>query len=214
MIKIQYMTIKKILLTITACAIATISYAQKDMDKAYDRMAQSVCECANAKGINLDEASQSEIEMTFGLCLLKAYNADAKFFKSKGINLTAEGNAMEQLGEAVGIKMAEHCPDMLMSMASFYMDDDENIDGSGESTSITGTIEKVEDGIFSTIHIKSEEGRTYKLLWITYVDNHDLFLEALKNKNKYTFYYYETEMYDNRINEYRDMLILDGITQD
>lgn len=191
--------------------ISAISNAQKDKDKAYDRMGKSVCECVEKKGDDLKDATQAQFELAFGVCLIKAYNEDQEYYKSKGIKMSTNGDAMEALGEEIGMKMAEYCPELLLSMAAFYEDDEDFAEEANEIMSIVGTIEKVEDGTFHTLIIKGDDGRTYKMLWLTYVNNHDILLEAVANKKPHTFTYYETEMYDNRINEYRNMLIVDSV---
>jgi len=203
----------KHILLFTFLAAGLFGNAQKDKDKAYERMAQFVCECVNNKGEDLKNATQSQFEMAFGVCLFKAYNQDVEYYKNKGIKLNTDDNAMESLGEEIGMKMAVYCPEMLMSMAAFYMDDEDIVEAAEELLRINGFIATVEEGTFYTLIVKGEDGRTYKMLWLTYVNNHDLLLEAVTNKKTYTFTYYETEMYDNRINEYRNMLIVDAIEQ-
>jgi hypothetical protein len=190
-----------------------LSTAQKDRNKAYERMAKFVCECIDEKGEDLKNATQTQFEMAFGVCLFKAYNQDPNYYKNKGIKLNTDGNAMESLGEEIGMKMAVYCPEMLMSMAAFYTDDEDIEEEAEELLSINGFIESIENGTFHTLVVKGDDGRTYKILWLTYVNNHDLLLEAVTNKKTYTFTYYETEMYDNRINEYRNMLIMDAVEQ-
>lgn len=204
---------RNIVLLFTLLTVTTISTAQKD--KAYDRMAQSVCGCVSGKSDELKDASQSQFEMALGVCMFKAFKEDEKFYESKGIKFTTAGTSMEELGEEIGLKMAERCPDILMSIASHYVDDEDFVEEASEEVfAVTGAIQSIEEGSFHTLIIKGNDGRTYKMLWLTYVTNHDLLLEAITNKKTYTFNYYETEMYDNRINEYRNMLIIDSLTEE
>ena len=205
------MNLKTIYILFLALFISAISYAQKDKDKAYDRMAKFVCECVEVKGDDLKDATQAQFELAFGICLLKAFNEDSAYYKGKGIQINTNGDAMEALGEEIGMKMASYCPELILSMAAFYEDDEDYTEEADEIMSMVGTIEKIEDGTFHTLIIKGDDGRTYKMLWLTYVNNHDMLLEAVTNKKPHTFTYYETEMYDNRINEYRNMLIVDSV---
>lgn len=190
-----------------------LGFSQKNLDKAYDRMAKSVCECAKNKDLDFQNTDKAAIELAFGVCIIQAYGEDTDYYKKNGITLTTDNYNMEELGEQIGIKMANYCPDMLLVMASLYENDWEEDDAIAvqERLNISGNIERVEQGSFSTIIIKGDDGKTYKMLWLTYVNNHDLLLEAVKNNKKYIFTYYETEMFDNRINEYRNMLVLNAI---
>ncbi|GAK95228.1 hypothetical protein JCM19298_1357 [Nonlabens ulvanivorans] len=52
-----------------------------------------------------------------------------------------------------------------------------------------------------------------KFLWLEYVENDNLLETAMKKKKKYTFTYVEKNMYDLRIQEYRNMLVLTKIEE-
>ena len=80
-----------------------------------------------------------------------------------------------------------------------------------ENIIFTGKITKVENDKFKSFEIKDENGRKRNVLWLTYVDNDQLLEEAVKGKTTYQFTAMELDIYDPRIGEYRNMLVLDRI---
>lgn len=81
------------------------------------------------------------------------------------------------------------------------------------SFTLTGKVIDFSNEQFYTISIKDDTGRVRKFLWLEYVENDNLLETAMKKKKKYTFTYVEKNMYDLRIQEYRNMLVLTKIEE-
>jgi hypothetical protein len=181
--------------------------AQQFNVEAVQELADKVCECILSKG-EID--TKEKVEMELGSCMLKAYSDNQTYFDEKGINFLDAKNA-EKLGEQVGIKLAGSCPESIPLFMLFADDIEEEMEMEEENLVITGKIVKVEDEKFKSFEIKDEDGRKRKVLWLTYVDNDELLEDAVKGKTTYVFTAMELDIYDSRIGEYRNMLVLDRV---
>ncbi|AUC80127.1 hypothetical protein CW736_12435 [Nonlabens sp. MB-3u-79] len=181
--------------------------AQQFNEEAVKELADQVCECIQTKG---DIETKEKAEMELGSCMLQAYSNNQKYFDDKGINFLDANNA-EKLGEQVGIMLAGSCPESIPLFMLFADDIEEEMELEEENLVITGKIVKVEDDKFKSFEIKDEDGRRRKLLWLTYVDNDELLEDAVKGKTTYVFTAMELDIYDPRIGEYRNMLVLDRV---
>lgn len=201
---------KKLTILFIAFITSSIVNAQKFDDDVVAELSDKVCECLKSKG---EITSKEQAELELGTCMLTAYSKNKKYFDKKGANFL-EGNNAEKLGEQVGIKLAGTCPEaipLFMLFADEIEDDMESDSYEEENIIFTGKITKVENDKFKSFEIKDENGRKRNVLWLTYVDNDQLLEEAVKGKTTYQFTAMELDIYDPRIGEYRNMLVLDRI---
>lgn len=159
--------------------------------------------CACMQDIKVAQDNKDKYTMEVGLCMIQAampYKKQIK--KDHGIDLAKlDGNAGEELGLLVGLKMVEVCPDAFMTA----MSETGALDDIMDETSLSGTILKVENEQFVVFTIQDEYGKVGKYYWLTEVSsNFNLTFEYknLTNKN-IEFTYIEQELFDSRIGEYR-----------
>ncbi len=201
---------KKLTILLFVFITSTIVNAQKFDDAVVSELSDKVCECLKTKG-KIETKAQAELEL--GTCMLTAYSKNKKYFDKNGANFL-EGNNAEKLGEQVGIKLAGSCPEaipLFMLFADEIEDEMESDSYEDENIIFTGKITKVESDKFKSFEIKEDNGRVRKVLWLTYVDNDQLLEDAIKGKSSYQFTVMELDIYDPRIGEYRNMLVLDRI---
>jgi len=191
-------------------AFANILNAQIDSkDKVLDAIAIHTCECVNKKDIDLTIKDSAKLELEFGVCIMEGYSKyKAEADKYLNVSFNNE-NSLEQLGEDVALKMVTHCQDVIVTLAGTYTEEEEE----GSSVSIYGEFSRLKKDQFNTVIFKDNDNRNQKLLWLTYFDGAELFdnTDDLKNK-KLKVTYYELELFDPKINEYRNFKILQSVS--
>lgn len=196
------------LIIVFIALISTLVANAQEFDKeAIKKMSDKVCECITSKE-GVDTKEKAELE--FGICLMTSYTNDKKYYDSKNINFTDTSISMKA-GEQVGMQLAGSCPaamQIFMMIANDDTSDESDYKEQDEYIVITGKIVKTDDQKFNSFDIKDEDGRKHKVLWLTYVDNDELLEDAVKGKTTYVFTTMELDIYDPRIGEYRNMLVL------
>jgi hypothetical protein len=203
----------KNLVLILAAWISTVAVNAQQFDiEAITKMADGVCECIQTKE-NIDTIEK--VEKEFAYCINELYNADVEYYDLKSMDCT-DPSVSSKVGEQIGTVLASSCPAALNIFMMIAEGDstEEGVEADYEEQEyieIIGKIIKVDASKFNTFEIKDEDGRSHKVYWLTYVDNDDLLEDAIKGKTTYVFTTMELDMYDPRISEYRNMLILDRI---
>lgn len=165
------------------------------------------CECLSTIEQTED---REQFNLELGLCIIDAsmpYKKELK--KDHNIDLENIDEDGTRLGELIGLKMAGICPEEILKIANGG--EDESYDEL--SSTISGTITKVEKEQFIVFSIKEDSGKTTKFYWIYYIEsNVDLPTEysTLIGK-KVEVYYYESDLFDARINEYKSFNIIEEI---
>ncbi|WBV61197.1 hypothetical protein PFY12_03530 [Chryseobacterium camelliae] len=193
--------------TLISCSAFSQEYKQK--------FSREVCECV--KNIDATNKTKKELSTQFGLCAFKhatSYKNELK--RDFGIDLVADikdEKKMENFGVQVGMMMVGECPDVF----SKVMGDGES-DSEAESSQllITGTISKIEKDNFVVFHVVGDNKILTKLYWVSTIEsNLDLPKEysSLVNK-KVNISYYTTEIFDAKINDYRNLNIISSLKTD
>jgi hypothetical protein len=165
------------------------------------------CECLSSIE---DTTDKDQFNLELGLCIIDAsmpYKKELK--KDHDIDLENINEDGTRLGELIGLKMAGICPEEILKVANGG--DDENYDDL--SSYISGTVTKIEKEQFVVLSIKDDSGKTTKFYWIYYIDsNVDLETEytSLVGK-KVDLYYYESDLFDARIDEYKPFNIIEEL---
>lgn len=166
----------------------------------YDDIAEKTCKCLKSK--NFKDKTKKEIEMELGLCMISAANSSGA-----KINLS-DDSFMEKLGEEIGLRMVNICPDDFMKIYSVETKDgktllDEYVPDDA-SISVSGTVSKVSGDELLFIHVKELSGKEHKVLLLNYVANVDAYLDdpsKLVGK-KVKISYLEKEYYSMKFKEY------------
>ncbi len=190
---------------------AVVTNAQELNKVAIKKMSDGVCECISSKE-GVDTKSKAELE--FGMCLMKVYSEDEAYYNENNMDFTDQ-KVVSNIGEQVGIQLAVSCPpamEIFMMIAGAQNDTEVEEDNEEqEYIEFTGKIVKTDGKKFTTFEIKDEDGRRHNVVWLTYVDNDELLEDAVKGRDSYIFTSIELDIYDPRIGEYRNMLVLDRI---
>lgn len=201
---------RNLILVCIALVSTVLVHAQEFDKEAVKKMSDKVCECITGKeGID----TKQEAELEFGICLMNSYTDDKEYYDSKNMNFADTAVSMKA-GEQVGMQLAGSCPaamKIFMMLANDETADEAVYEEQEDYMVITGKIIKKDDDKFNTFEIKDENGKKYKVLWLTYVENDQLLEDAIKGKTDYVFTVMELDFYDPRIEEYRSMMILDTI---
>ncbi|MCW3162499.1 hypothetical protein [Chryseobacterium oryctis] len=195
------------MLTLMSCFTFSQEYKQK--------FSREVCECI--KSLEGTGKTKKEMSTQFGLCAFKhstPYKKELK--KDFGIDLIADiGNEkkMENFGVQVGMMMVNECPEVF----SKVMEDEETVTETETSQLlINGIVSKIEKDNFVIFHIVGDNKNLTKLYWVSTIEsNLDLPKEygSLLNK-KVNISYYTTEVFDIKINDYRNLNIISSLKTD
>lgn len=174
-----------------------------------DFIAQESCECMDKLDPNL---SNEQITMQAGICMIKAASPyEKKLKKDYGINMANLVEAGEQLGQVIALRMVEYCPASLLMLAERVNDQEETEETT--TNSVIGTIMQVEVQPFVCFTIKTNDGKSGKYYWLTFVEsNLDLTNNFGTMQDKVVECTYESvEVFDPRIGEYRNINVLNSL---
>ncbi|EDP95922.1 hypothetical protein U8527_13550 [Kordia algicida OT-1] len=204
---------KKIITTIILL-VATIGFAQnKDTkDAVLKEITNEVCECVSAK--TAEGLTADEVEVQLGLCMMSSYGKYKKRLDKFMIVSLDDSASLEKLGQEIGFKMLEICPDTFMVFAKDLVQeelDNENSQPvvSDNTTMVFGEIVKLTKEQFNIVTFKANNKRTYKLLWMEYFEGQELLDDVKQLKNQRVKVSYENkEMYDPKLKDYRTYKVL------
>jgi hypothetical protein len=204
---------KKIITILTLC-FATIAFAQdkKDTkDAVLTEMTEEVCECVSQK--SSEGLTKEEVEVQLGLCMMKSYGKYKERLDKYLVVSLDDANSLEVLGQEIGFKMLELCPDTFMVFAKDLIEDEikeqSNTPSKGSNTAVLGNVVKLTNDQFNIVTFKGENKRVYKLLWLEYFEGQEL-LSDVKDlkKSKMKVSYESKEMYDPKLKDYRTYKVL------
>ena len=208
---------RKVIFVAGLLMIGMTSAKQATAQDVIDAIAEETCSCTKANGVSSDT---EEFQMQLGLCILQACGPYEKELKKQyNFNISDFGNSekAEEFGMQVGLRMAYKCPELFVSSADLMMDmiEEEELAESAEETfEISGVITSVESDQFMSILIRDAEGRTHKLLWLTYFINADLFANETQVGNQVSVSYYEWELYNPAIKDYMNYKVIASVNFD
>jgi hypothetical protein len=163
------------------------------------------CECVNKKNLDLSAADSNKIQLEFGLCILESYSnhkSESDILLNVSLN---DESSLEKLGEQVAIKMMTNCPDQIMALANGFEEDTQ----SNNDFVVTGKIMNIEKNQFNIIEFKDNANRVHKLLWLEYFEGEHFLHSNNDFKNlDLEVSYYESEMFDPVIMEYRNFKVI------
>lgn len=202
----------KNLLAVLLILISNLLFSQ-DYKK---KIAKATCDCV-AKVQNENKGGKTK-EAQLGLCMISSSMPYAKELK-KDYNIDIENltdetsdKAFENLGSAIGVMMTTECSDVFLKIMN---DTDENNEAKSELL-LNGTITKIEKENFVIFHVVGENKNLTKFYWVSNIEsNLDLPKEynSLINK-KVSISYYTTEIFDAKINDYRNLNIISSLKTD
>lgn len=172
---------------------------------------EEVCACAEAKKEMLEEVDSKKKEIELGICIISSVSKHKDDVAAKYGNVFDSDEAMEKLGTDVALKMAEICPDVLMTIAGMGEDDVDEVVFK-EYSNIEGRIVEIKTEQFLTVVVKDNSGRNHTLLVLTFFEGSDLLIEdKLKKNDKVSIDYLEQEFYDAKSRDFRYYKVIQGI---
>lgn len=202
----------KNLLAVLLILISNLLFSQ-DYKK---KIAKATCDCV-AKVQNESKGAKTQ-EAQLGLCMISSSMPYAKELK-KDYNIDIENltdetsdKAFEKLGSAIGVLMTTECSDVFLKI----MNDTEESNEAKSELLLNGTITKIEKENFVIFHVVGENKNLTKFYWVSNIEsNLDLPKEynSLINK-KVSISYYTTEIFDIKINDYRNLNIISSLKTD
>ncbi|KGE84925.1 MAG: hypothetical protein ACE362_23825 [Phaeodactylibacter xiamenensis] len=190
--------------------------AQKALldDILLDVLADDACHCISKKDI--DNMSVDDLQMQLSICLMEAVGANQAAFENQYGELNpSDQAAMTKLGEQIGMKMAFKCPNVIMKLAGQQPPQGMNAAPAAQATgTVSGSFEGISGDDIATITIKEANGRTQKLLWMSYFKGSDALIQnpgSLKGKTV-TVEYETIEVYSPQAKEYFDRKKVTGLS--
>ena len=196
---------KKIILLFTLL-IANNSSAQDYMDKIID----DTCNCLSKIS---DSIVGEDFNMQMGVCMINAASPyKKKIKKDHKIDMNNINEEGEALGELIGIKMIDVCPNILIEISKRSNQPVQEEEIIVQNT-ITGKITKIEEDQFVSFSLKDGEGKTKKFYWLNHIESDiDLYTEYKNLKHKAVKITYRSEeFFDPRIGEYHTFNIISKI---
>ena len=193
--------------------ITQISFAQKK-DAIISKIAEETCDCIQKKKMNQETDSYEDYKMALGVCMLDSYqNHSSKFSNRDKVDLTNH-EEMRSFGEEIGIKMVKFCPNFMLEVGEKKITYDngsvnknknykEEVEEEELDPFVTGTVFQIKADQFISFSIKETSGKTDEFILLNNFNNSFLLTEKLLKPNDIVdVYYYETELFDAKINKY------------
>jgi hypothetical protein len=194
--------------------IGHFASAQEFKTELVDSISDEVCACLDDKE---RAENPEETVKTLKSCMLEVVFKNLNYLKENGVDVNDGSDDGRQFGELVGVKLASMCESALPAFVALGTEAMENKENTAveveyeELPFIIGKITEIENGTFPVFKITDTDGGKHNVLWLTIIDNPALFEEALKGKKNFILEYYDLEMYDHRIKEYRYMKVLNAV---
>ena len=135
-----------------------------------------------------------------------------------GIDLSkdiANNEKMKELGIQMGMLMLNECQELFEKITESDKDT-ENVEENDSYLLFSGTVKKIEKENFVIFHIVGENKTLTKFYWVSNVES-DLDLPKEYNSlvgKKVNLSYYTTEIFDAKINDYKNLNILSSLKTD
>ena len=190
--------------------MSTVLFGQ-NRDAFYDIIAKETCECVSNKNIDLENDDYEKVQIEFGFCMINSYSNHKNDF-DEPMNLDfGNSDEMGKFGEAVALKMVNHCPDFIIALGSR---DDDSEDQKVSNSVVEAFFVESKKNEFQTITVKEKNGRVHSLIILTFFENVNLITEnQIKKNDKVIVEYFEQEFYDPKVNDFRYYKVIQAITK-
>lgn len=190
--------------------MSTFLFGQ-NRDAFYDIIAKETCECVSNKNIDLENDDYEKVQIEFGFCMINSYSNHKNDF-DEPMNLDfGNSDEMGKFGEAVALKMVNHCPDFIIALGSR---DDDSEDEKVSNSVVEAFFVESKKNEFQTITVKEKNGRVHSLIVLTFFENVNLITEnQIKKNDKVIVEYFEQEFYDPKVNDFRYYKVIQAITK-
>jgi hypothetical protein len=175
-----------------------------------DEIAQEVCNCMTASGIEIKPENSENVKMQLGLCILQSIGQrPAMLEKLSAENSDEKQSSMETFGKKIGVLMVTKCPRVFMAFQENFAPSSES--DVSATKSLRGTIQSVEEGDFVTLVVKEEgSGRIHRLLWLEFFENESQVQQEYKKlkSKKIEVLFEEREFYQVKLKDYSNFKVI------
>lgn len=195
----------KLFALLLICLFVQTTFAQED--DYMQKITQKACECISELS-NEENVTKEQL----GLCMLgEAVKYKEQLLRDHNINMMNIDMEGEELGRVIGLQMISECPDIMISLAALTDDDSEEVET--PLFMAEGTIKAITKDEFIVFSLKTEDGRTSKFYWLTFIKSDtDLQNDYEKLKGKKVSIEYDIyEFYDTKLEDYRNYNIIEAI---
>jgi hypothetical protein len=178
-----------------------------------DQLASEACECIGKKDV--DNMDAEDLQMQLSLCLMEAVgNNQAAFEKEYGTLDPSNQEALQQMGQDIGMRMVTKCPQYMMKLASQAPGQQQMAPAPSKvQAKLAGTIKSVEGDEVGVVTIAEASGRTHRLLWLDFFSGSDKLQDTKQAVGKkVTVQYEEIEAYSPKAQEYIKRKKLTGVS--
>lgn len=166
-----------------------------------DKMADLTCQCMEDQGI--DGKTTEEVTDIMTNCLTENLIENISQFQQELEVDFTDQEAMQDIGEKIGAKMAFVCPETIMALAG--MTEDMVEEEVTEENTFTGTIDivKADDGL-TLLFLTTPGGMTEPYVWLTSFEGDEALIELKENLKgtSLTVKYEELDIFNGKRGEY------------
>ena len=152
-------------------------------------------------------------EMEIGLLVIPIIEKYSKEIK-KEWNLDPENEEdYEKISEKIGREATVGCPKFLEFIKN-NIDQINEVGDDDDTKSVSGTFQRLEGQLFTSLVIKTKTGKEEKLWWFQFFEGSDELAKdpASLVKKNLTIKYSEMEVYDAKLKEYRRIKVMKSLT--
>lgn len=169
-------------------------------------IAKETCQCLDDKKAKSESFKGQELKTAVGICMIKSYSDHISEFKGDERVKFDDKDGMRKLGQVVGVKMLETCPNMILELGKEATDEDAVEE---EDPILSGEVVDIKWEQFVTLQLKDKTGRNYNFLLLDSFDTASLLTNnEIKKKDKLNVSYTEIELFDSKAKEFRYFKIL------
>lgn|GEM_PF-585263 len=186
------------------------------------KLTESTCNCTTKKKIE-----PGKVKVTLGLCLLEAISSNKdevyKIYDKKKL----DKDLIEKVGEDIGEKMMDICPEtmeILLNDKDFMNEiaEENNIETSysddkveeDENLNISGSYTETKIDGYLYVKVTESSGRINEFVILQNFENVFLVTDnVLKTNDLVNVSYYETELYDPKLNKFITLKVATNIMQ-
>jgi hypothetical protein len=166
-----------------------------------DKMADLTCQCMEDKGI--EGKTSEEVTDIMTNCLTQNLIENISQFQEElDVDFTDQ-EAMRDVGEKIGAKMAFVCPETIMALAGIT--EDLNEEDIAEENTFTGTIDivKADDGL-TVLFLTTSGGMTEPFVWLASFEGDEALIDLKENLKgtSLTVKYEELDIFNGKRGEY------------
>jgi len=160
-------------------------WASSQTKTTKDILLDTLCKCITAKKDELKNASPEKIQKEVMSCFMSdGLELLMKYAEEKKVSMTDQ-EAMQKLGNEIGMELAKKCPAMMQLAMNSAMADDKNDSNAGSSKIITEITSETEGTIVSlnttefpaSIQLKQKNGTVKKVYLVSefYTDDDNFY---------------------------------------